>query len=35
LARGLGALYHRPVIVLGRNGPDDRLIDLVDDEPAL
>jgi hypothetical protein len=33
LARVLGALYHRPVLLLERDGPDDRLVDLIDDEP--
>jgi hypothetical protein len=32
LVRLLGALYHRPVLLLERNGPDDRLVDLVDDQ---
>jgi hypothetical protein len=32
LARLLGALYHRPVLLLERDGPDDRLVDLVDEQ---
>jgi hypothetical protein len=31
LSRLLGALYHRPVLLLERDGPDDRAVDLVDD----
>jgi hypothetical protein len=33
LARLLGALHHRPVLLLEQDGLDDRLVDLVDDEP--
>jgi hypothetical protein len=32
LVRLLGALYHRPVLLLERDGPDDRLVDIVDDQ---
>jgi hypothetical protein len=34
LSRVLAVLYHRPVLLLERDRPDDRVVDLVDEEPS-